>query len=122
MKLVTDSLVNDLIQAGGAAFSSTVIGYLRGVIPADLGGLTMTDEILTVIVGYILKSGWLIKNPMLKNFGHGMWLAGLSHFIGGLVPQAAGSFYGSKHSTRYDKPRNEAFSTAARSNKYAVGQ
>ena len=70
------------LKAAGAAFSGTVIGYLKGIIPAPFA---LTDEMLTLIVGFILEEGWLIKQKMVQDFGEGMLLAGLSQLISGYV-------------------------------------
>lgn len=76
------------IKAAGAAFSGTVIGYINQYA----AGLGLSDEILTTIVGFALRSGWITKETMVKDFGEGMLLAGLSQIIAGMVPQAGGTF------------------------------
>lgn len=100
------------IKAAGAAFSGTVIGYINQYA----AGLGLSDEILTTVVGFILRSGWITRETMVKDFGEGMLLAGLSQIIAGMVPQAAGTIAVVGKQTPQTR---QAMQTAA--SKYNVG-
>jgi hypothetical protein len=78
------------VKAGGAAFSSTVLGYIKGAIPAEWA---ITDDILTTVIGFVLEEGWLIKNPLVKDFGEGMMISGLTMMISTMFPQSTGSIH-----------------------------
>lgn len=78
----------------GATFSGTVIGYVKNVVP---GGLGIGDEILTTAIGFILSKGYVIKNAIVKDFGTGMLIAGISQVVSNLVAGMGGTI-GTIHS------------------------
>ena len=81
VKIVKEKWINLGLKGAGAAFSGTVLGFIKPYV----GVMGLGDEILTAGVGFILEEGWLIKNKYLQNFGEGMLIAGLSQIFSSWV-------------------------------------